>query len=100
MLAFLGVGWSTHVKIHFLSKQASDAFGQHKLRCILSYSWHDAGMVNTYLDIFCLFAVMGGVFSTHVEMYYLRAFLGVVWSTHVKIHFLSKLPSGAFGHTI
>ena len=46
---------------------ARKVFGLHKLRCILSYSWLDAGVGNTFLDIFCVFAGMGGVSSTHVE---------------------------------
>ena len=47
MLAILGVVWSAHVKIHFLSKQERDAFGQHKSRFILCSRWHGTGVDNT-----------------------------------------------------
>jgi hypothetical protein len=79
-----------------VSSLAWEVFGQHKLRCILSYSWHDAGMVNIYLDKCCLIDGMGGFSSTRVEMYYVRAFL-IGFGQLVKIHFLSKLAWEAFG---
>jgi hypothetical protein len=43
----------------FLSSLAWKGFGQHKLRCILSNFWHDAGLDNTCLDIFYVFSGMG-----------------------------------------
>jgi hypothetical protein len=44
---FFGNCLVKHVKIHFLSKLAMDAFGQHKLRYILCSRWHGTGLVNT-----------------------------------------------------
>ena len=46
VLIFLRVVWSTHVKIHFLSKLARDAFGQIMLRYILCPRWLVTGLVN------------------------------------------------------
>ena len=47
VLAFLGVVWSAHVKIHFLSKQKRVSFGQHKSRFICYSRWHGTGVDNT-----------------------------------------------------
>ena len=41
-LAGMGVFWSTHVDIHFVSSLAWEVFGQH----MLSPYWHGRGLIN------------------------------------------------------
>ena len=98
----MGWVWSTHVELLFVSSLEREVFGQHKLRCILSYSLHDAGMVNTYLDYILFFSLLWEVFFQHMLRYILcsRWHMGglvntcwdtfcfqCVWTTHIEIHF-------------
>ena len=70
MFAFLGVVWSTHVKIHFISKLLRGAFGHT--------SWNK----------FCVPAGMRWVWSTQVELIFF--ILVMVCSIQVEIHFCPR----------
>ena len=58
-LAGMGGVCLPQVEKHFVSSQAWDGFGQHKLRAILSPGWHWMTKVNT-CDESCVLAGMGG----------------------------------------
>ena len=47
VLVGMGVVWSKHVDMHFLSSLAWEESGQHKARYILGPRWHEWCLVNT-----------------------------------------------------
>ena len=73
VLSGMGLLWSTHAEIHFVSSLASDAFVQYMLRCILCSRWNEIGLVYTYWDKFCVLPAMGGVCSTQVGMHFVSS---------------------------
>ena len=93
------MGWSTKVAIYFVSSLTLDVFGQHKLRYILSHSWHRRGLVNTTFDTYSYIDDMGWVWSTHTEMLFVSSLAWEGFGTHVEMLFVSSLLWAGFRHS-
>ena len=67
VFAVMGVVWSTHVKMRFVSLLAREVFCQHLLRYILCPCSHKRDLVSTCFVAYSALDGIGSDWSKHVE---------------------------------